>query len=290
MLDPTQRWQILSIASTMSLPLHSATGTNIGPAKIGRAIMGQFNVINALVLRETRTRFGRHQLGYAWALVEPALMILTFYILFSVGNRTAPPGMDILGFLSTGIVPYLAFTKCTTQVSQAINGNRGLLFYPQVKPLDVVFARVSLEFATYFAVFVLLMSINVLTRQELTIADPLLIVVGFVLACLFGASLGLIFMGLGQLSPVADRARGPLMRPFFWVSGIFFTADSLPEKYLDSALYNPVLHIVELVRAGWYPTYSDTHASITYVALWIIGLALVGLTLEVITRRKIEVT
>ena len=28
-------------------------------------------VVRALIMRETVTRFGRHQLGYAWALIEP---------------------------------------------------------------------------------------------------------------------------------------------------------------------------------------------------------------------------
>ena len=114
--------------------------------------MGQVNVINALVFRETRTRFGQHQLGYAWALLEPALMILTFLAMFAIADRKTAGHLDTFGFLATGIVPYMLFTKSTVQVSQAINGNKGLLFYPQVKPLDVVFARIALEFCTYVAV------------------------------------------------------------------------------------------------------------------------------------------
>ncbi len=252
--------------------------------------MGQFNVINALVLRETRTRFGRHQLGYAWALLEPALMILTFLGMFAVADRKPTGGMDNFGLLATGIIPYLLFTKSTVQVSQAIHGNKGLLFYPQVKPLDVVFARITLEFCTYVGVFLLLMGANVLFRQEVTMSDPMLIVIGFGLASGLGAGLGLVFMGLGQLSNVADRTRGPLMRPFFWVSGLFFTAHSLPEKYRELVLYNPVIHITELVRAGWYPNYQDQYFDVPYVLVWILGLLFVGLVLETITRRKIEVT
>jgi capsular polysaccharide transport system permease protein len=252
--------------------------------------MGQVNVINALVLRETRTRFGQHQLGYAWALVEPALMILTFLGMFAVVGRKPASDMDSFGYLATGILPYLLFTKTTVQVSQAINGNKGLLFYPQVKPLDVVLARIVLEFCTYAVVFLLLMGANVFIRRDLSISDPLLIVAGFALASLLGASLGLIFMGLGQLSNVTDRARGPLMRPFFWVSGLFFTVDSLPQAYRELIVYNPVIHLVELVRAGWFTSYDDTYTNIPYALMWVLGMTLIGLTLETVTRRKIEVT
>lgn len=260
------------------------------PATFGRALLGQYNVINALVLRETRTRFGNHQLGYIWALLEPMLMILTFLVMFVVADRKTAGAMDNFGFLATGIVPYLLFSKSTVQVSQAINGNKGLLFYPQVKPLDVAFARVALEFGTYIAVFIFLMAGNAFFRREVVVSDPLLIVTGFALASLLGAALGLVFMGLGQLSNVTERARGPLMRPFFWVSGLFFTVEAVPEQYRSLLLYNPVLHLVELVRAGLYPNYSDQYTNIPYVLLWVLGLGLVGLGLETVTRRRIQVT
>lgn len=80
------------------------------------------------------------------------------------------------------------------------------------------------------------------------------------------------------------------MRPFFWVSGLFFTVHSLPEKYREMVLYNPVIHITELVRAGWYPNYQNQYFDVPYVLVWILGLLFVGLVLETITRRKIEVT
>ena len=102
--------------------------------------------------------------------------------------------------------------------------------------------------------------------------------------------MGLVFCGLSQLSNVADRARGPFLRPFFWISGIFFAANSLPDEVRPALLYNPVLHPVELIRDGWYPSYAATHADIPYVLLWILGLFLVGLSLEIVVRRRIEVT
>jgi capsular polysaccharide transport system permease protein len=259
-------------------------------AKLARALNGQFEVLHALIMRETRTRYGAHQAGYAWALVEPVLMILTFYGVFVIAGRGVQYGMDLLGFLCTGLIPYMVFSNSTTQVSQSINGNKSLLFYPQVKPLDVVFARSILEFCTNIGVFLVLMTANVLYQQELHIHDPLLIVIGFVLASLLGTGLGLVFCGLSQLSNVADRARGPIIRPFFWCSGIFFAANSLPEGLPRLLLYNPVLHAVELIRAGWYPSYDANYVDIPYVLFWILGLFLVGLSLEIVVRRRIEVT
>ncbi len=255
-----------------------------------RGLFGQLEVVYALALRETRTRFGAHQMGYLWALLEPTIMIATFVAVFGVAHRKAPPGMDLVGFIATGIITYTLFANATNRVAEAINGNKALLFYPHVQPIDLVLARGLLEFATYTAVFVLFLGGQALFRETLDIHDGLLVLQGLALAALLGSALGLIFCGLSQFSNVADRARGPLLRPLFWCSGIFFSASQLPDRARDLSLYNPVLHIIEMVRAGWYATYPDEYVDTSYVLAWVLGLSLAGLILERLVRRRIEVT
>ena len=52
-----------------------------------RAAAVQGRVIFALMLREVRTRFGRTQVGYLWALLEPITYIATMTFVFdSVGR------------------------------------------------------------------------------------------------------------------------------------------------------------------------------------------------------------
>ncbi len=260
------------------------------PDSFGRGLMSQLEVIHALVLRETRTRFGAHKLGYMWALLEPIMMILTWLVLFRIAHRRVPDGMDPFAFLATGVIPYYAFSNTMHRVADSIKGNKALLFYPHVRPLDLAMARVVLELVTYFTVFVVLLGANALYVEHLEISDPMKIIMGFGLASMFGASCGLVFCVLAQFSNTVDRVRGPLTRPFFWVSGIFFTAEALPDRIRHGMLYNPVLHATELVRDGWFPNYTSHHVDPTYVMQWVLGLALVGLSLERVVRRKIEVT
>lgn len=46
-------------------------------------------LIFALFLREIRTRFGKYQLGYAWALLEPVSSIAVLLLVF-LAPRTRP--------------------------------------------------------------------------------------------------------------------------------------------------------------------------------------------------------
>jgi capsular polysaccharide transport system permease protein len=256
---------------------------------LARGLIAQTEVVHAIILRETRTRFGAHQLGYLWALLEPVLMIGTFFTMFLIAGRAAPAGMDLAGFLATGIVPYMVFSGSVGRVAEAINGNRGLLFYPHVQPLDLAIARSLLEAGTYSAVFIVLMGANALYMRELHIDSALMVVAGFALASLLGTTLGLVFCSLSQYSNAVDRARGPLLRPFFWISGIFFAANQLPTTAQDLLAYNPLLTAVELVRTGWYPTYASEHAHVRYSLMCVLTLAFIGLTLERAVRRRIEV-
>ena len=67
----------------------------------------QARVIHALIIRETRTRFGDARLGYGWALIEPILHILLLSAVFSLLVRGRPPiGAHFFVFYYTGLIRY----------------------------------------------------------------------------------------------------------------------------------------------------------------------------------------
>lgn len=250
----------------------------------------QARVVHALALRETRTRYGSHELGYVWALLEPLFWIGTFWGFFALLDRHAPNNADVVPFLATGIIPYELVMKTADRGALAVSGNKALLFYPQVQPLDLVIARTFLEVATGLVVFAIIVGGHALVVQRIDLDDLLTTLYGLMLAGTLGGAFGLVLCAATVRFPTIDRVRGPLLRPIFWISGLFFTAESMPSNIRDALLWNPVLHCVELVRAGWFASYDARHASPGYVCAWILVLAFVGLTLERSVRHKVEVT
>jgi capsular polysaccharide transport system permease protein len=252
--------------------------------------MVQLQVVYALILRETRTRFGTHRLGYVWALCEPVIFIATFAAMYLVIGRLVPWGLDVVPFLTTGFVPFGLFREAANRSLNAISSNRGLLFYPQVRPLDLVLARVILEFATHFIVFCLIMGALCIYEWRIPDVDLLKILVGLTLAFGLGASLGLIMCSLSVFSPTFERLLGPSLRPLFWASGLFYAPSTVPPAARQLLLYNPMVHVIELVRDGWFERYSPAEIGVTYPLLWIAALLLAGLGLERVARRRIQLT
>jgi capsular polysaccharide transport system permease protein len=259
---------------------------------LARGAFIQLQVVHALVLRETRTRFGAHQMGYLWAVLEPLMWIGTFWAMYAIVHRRIPHNLDEVAFLGTGNLTYELFSKNVSRVGEAINGNKALLFYPQVQPIDLVWARAALETATMAAVFGLVMGGNILLRPEQAarVDDLLRTMLGLGCAALLGLSIGLVLCMLGVLSAVVERLRGPLMRPLFWISGLFYTLDEAPQKLREVLAYNPVLHCVEIVRDGWFDTYENHDVSAGYVLGFVLVFLALGLLLERVVRRRLELT
>jgi capsular polysaccharide transport system permease protein len=250
----------------------------------------QRRVINAVILREVRTRFGRHQLGYIWAFAESLFWVLTFAGIHYAMGAHPPAGMDLLAFFATGIITFILFRSTLSRCQASIIGNRPLLFFPQVRPLDVATARAMLEAATLLAVFVGLLGANALWIGELSIDAPLRVLLGLGGAWLLGLGLGMCALGLSVYFPVTDQIVPILLRPLFFISGLFFTLNDLPGELRDYLVYNPVIHAVELVRDGWFVGYQANYVDLWYLGGWILFTVYAGLLLERFARRRVELT
>lgn len=256
----------------------------------GRGLFVQLHVIYALILRETRTRFGQSHLGYLWALIEPMLWIATMAGMYALGGSTGKTGMTMVGFIGTGVIAYELFRNCQSRVMLAVSSNMPLLFYPQVQPVDMMVSRVLLEYATWFSVFTIILGGEALLRGDLAIDDPLLVIGGLLVAGALGGALGSVLCSLTAYSNSVERIAGAALRPLMFASGTFFAFEDTPQRLADYLVYNPVLHIVETVRDGWYASYTSTRTTLWYPLVWTIGLAFLALALERVARPKLQVT
>ncbi|TDE34244.1 ABC transporter permease [Antarcticimicrobium sediminis] len=251
------------------------------PAQAGPHRFAALRTVMALVLREMSTRYGRTPGGYAWAILEPLGAILVLSFAFSMVMRTPPLGTSFILFYATGFMPFDLYQTVSNTVARAVNFSKPLLKYPAVTWLDAALARFLLNSLTGILVTILLLSGILAVIDSRIVLDLPPVVEAMALAMLLGLSVGVLNCALMGLFPLWEMIWSILTRPLFIASGIFFLYDTMPPLAQEILWYNPLMHIVGLMRTGFYPTYTASYVSHVYVlgvslALLTMGLILMG--------------
>jgi capsular polysaccharide transport system permease protein len=250
----------------------------------------QGRVIHAVVLREVKTMFGRYQLGYIWALIEPIMYVAVLVVIFNLFGRASVAGMPLSLFIITGILPYLMFVRTVQAAMQAVEANRALLTFPQVTPIDIVAARTILQIVTTLVVFAVIVVGVAVVLGPFRIADPMAVAWWLIAAGLLGAGAGAFFGAWTSIFPAVERLVPTLLsRPLFFVSGVFFTADLIPENVRPYALLNPLLHVIELLRSAFFPDFDSAYGDPGYAFLSLAAAVFLGLLGHRAFRKQILV-
>lgn len=225
----------------------------------------RLRVLFALVVREMGAKFGRSAGGYLWAIAEPLGGILLLSVAFSLAVRTPPMGTSFMLFYATGVVPFSMFNTMSKGVAGAVATNKGLLTYPVVSTLDAVLAKFVLNFLTIFVVALVLFGGIILLGDIAVNLDLGAAAAAFGLAALLGLGVGTLNCVLNGFFLTWRNIWSVLTRPLFFLSGIFFTYESVPPEFQTYLWYNPLIHIIGLMRAGFYGTYDPYYVSYSYV-------------------------
>lgn len=237
----------------------------------------QCDVIHALLVREMKTRFGKWRLGYAWVLLEPAMHIMVLATIFSFIGREFYPGIPTMLFMLGGIAPFLFFSNCFTKSLAAVGSNRGLFNYRQLRPFDAVITRVLLEFSIYLFSLVALLGILAWFGVVATFNNFLLLVLVNILFLGFCLGLSLALCVAGERFPEAAKFGPMIQRPLYFMSGVFFSLEQIPEEYHPYLSWNPLLHVIELTREGLFANYHGMFANLPYLAFCSLGMLGFGL-------------
>ena len=245
----------------------------------------QFSVIRALAVHELQGLMKTYNYGFAWALLEPIMFIGVMRVIRSAFKGLTPPDMPPTTFLIVGIVPFYMYIAVMGGVAKAVSGADGMLVFPRVTPVDVALASSLRDFCIFFALYCIFLLPASVYDGVFPPDNGLEVFSVFIVLWMLGTSLGFVVGTAMRIFPPIKQFVGYYNLINRMAGGMLFVVTMFPSETWPYFTWNPVLHCMEMLREGWFTTYTSPVASPMYVFEWVLGLLLLGLSLERYQRR-----
>ncbi len=233
-------------------------------------------LLRVLTERDIRVRYKQTVLGFAWAIIQPVMMMVVFSIFFGAFAKMPSDGLPYPIFAYAGLLPWMFFSNSLTTCSQSLITSSNLLskvYFPRlIIPLASV-GSALVDFAIATGVLLLMMIYYGVGWSTNLILAPLL-TVGVMIAAL----------GVGTLLAALTAAYRDFryVVPFlvqFWMfaTPVAYPASIVPEQWRWLMYLNPMSGLIEGFRSVYLERPFDWAAiSVSFamaVALFVAGVA-----------------
>lgn len=185
-------------------------------------------------------------LSYAWWLLEPALLVAVFYIVFAIflgkGNE------DFVVFLVCGAIPFAWFDKSITNSAGSIIGGYGLINQASVPkalfPMLVVFQDAFKQSVVFVCMFAFLVANGM--EVNWTTATVFAVILS---QLLFVCAFALVVASITPFLPDFKLLISSLMLALMFGSGVFYSyLDVLKPEHRAFFLMNPMANLIKNYR------------------------------------------
>jgi capsular polysaccharide transport system permease protein len=220
--------------------------------------------ISALVEREQRTRYAGGPLGYFWAFVGPISWIAFVVVFFRIIGRQPPLQVGVEVFVATGILPYALWRQNLQMIMRTVIANRHMTAYDRIDSRELAISSSILEYGTNLMTAAVIFGVFAMLFDVSLPADTLKVLMSFFAVWVLGAGVGSLFASIGQVSDSFHRGVQVILRPLFWISGLFFTATELPASTISLFWWNPLFHCIDALREGLFLGFQSPISSLWY--------------------------
>jgi capsular polysaccharide transport system permease protein len=239
-------------------------------------------------MREIITRFGRHNIGFAWLFGEPMLFTSGVILLWNMMEGNSSHNIDVTSYAITSYSTVLVWRNTIGRCTTAIEPNRSLLAHRYVRPIDFFIARVILELCGVTISALALITFFVATGLIPPPVDILIMLKGWALLCWYATAMAFLIGALSEYSEMVERLWHPISYFQLPISGAFAMASWLPPKIRHIVLLFPVPNCVEVFREGYYGDAIRPYYDVPYVCTVCLILTWIGLLLVRAASRRID--
>jgi len=249
------------------------------------ALRQKRNVMSAVVLRDMRSRFFNHGLGFIVQSLWPLAHMLIIISVNTFAGRSAPYGESPLIFFGAGLIPTLSFMYISRFMALSIVLNKNMLSFPIVTVTDILFARAFLEVIAGFITLIFVWIIFVCLGLNPYPMDPAQAVLAYLATILLAVGIGTIVGVITSFLPLFVTIYALFSIVVYIASGAVFVSPNLPDQLAIPLSYNPVVQCVEWMRTAYFGGYSDRLLDRGYLLGFGLASLFIGLAAERLSRR-----
>ena len=198
------------------------------------------------LLLNLKSEASKTYLSYVWWLLEPALMVGVFYLIFAVFLNRGTSNFMI--FLVCGKIPFLWFSKSVSNSSRAIINGRGLINQVSIPmsifPILIVFQDAFKQ----IIVFVFMFTFFFVYGQEASwvwFSVIFIVLTQFIMIC----AISMLVAAITPFLPDFKYLLNTVMLALMFGSGIFYSyKDLLLPQHQKLFLLNPVANLIKNYR------------------------------------------
>ncbi len=230
-----------------------------------------------------RVRYTTSVLGYVWSVLDPLVMAVIYWFVFTqIVDRTIGEEPYIV-FLLAGLLPWMWFNGAVGDMTRAFIKDAKLVRSTRI-PRTVWVTRIVLSKGIEFLAAIPVIVIFAIIFGAQPTAGVLWLPLAILLQAILTVGLGLIIAPLVVFFRDLERAVKLVLRFLFYASPIIYGLSDLPNGLDTWAAFNPLAGIISLYRASFFPGQVDAFA-VTIAA--VMSLVILG-TGALVFRRMIR--
>ncbi len=202
-------------------------------------------LIKNLVISDLKTKYSSSVLGFAWSMLNPLLMMLVLYFVFSNVFKMTQEHFAL--YLLIGITAWRFFAMGTSVAMSSIVGKASLvtkIFIPrEILTLSVVLSALVSSLLEFLVLIPLLVIFGVIPSLTI-ILFPLLHILFFPIVYGISLALASLYVYYRDMNQIWDV----LIQIGFFLSPIVYPLSLIPENYRFYYMLNPITRWIEMYR------------------------------------------
>ena len=239
-----------------------------------RELIEYKDLVRNLVRRNITSRYKRSVLGVLWTLLDPLFTMIIMAVVFGALFETAIPRFSV--FLLCGIVIWNFISQSSTQAINDLMYGGSLMNQVYMPRSVYAFAAIGTGLANLGFAVIPLALLMLVTGTPISWA-LLFLPISILIVSIFTLGFGLIMSAFSVFFADVINIHSILMQLIMWLSGIFYSLESMPERMRTIIGLVPTYHMVTIFRTPFYsgelpPLISILYASGIAVLFLVAGL------------------